>query len=434
MQPYPGRLQLLACLVLAGSATGQNAAALGKQIRKGEEPEQVAAAIKIGAMGPKRAKAIPDLLWGLQNSTERFRIAAIPAVARIGKKAVPYLKKALNNKDDLMRIAALMVIPQLAADAESLQPMMRKLWRYERIDLSDAVSDAFVGLGAHAVPEMIEGVEDFVNQQRACQVLGRIGKPAQPAVPALLKLLKSNSHGRSSAGWPLGRIGDPKTIPVMIEVIVEATKKLDSACDGAASGCARSLGEFGPAAAAAVPALLDLMEQKRQAGLDRVCSECAWALADIGTRNQEVLDRLRKLAATTESAEIRKAAKDSFDLLAMSKTASKGALTRGLRHPSAELRLLALKRIVERGTKLQGIGRSVARRLSKDPDISVRLAAVAALMALKETNDDIVDSLMAAAKSPDPQLKKAATEALAHLAPKGEDAKAKDPKAKAAKK
>jgi HEAT repeat protein len=126
-----------------------------------------------------------------------------------------------------------------------------------------------------AVPHLIKSLDDPDNpnpteavsvSRRAASSLGQIGPKAQAAIPVLMNLLKcKDDHLRNQVVLSLARIGgsdDEKTLKALISILQDPN---ECSVHGMA---ARGLGEIGPSARAAVPALIALLDVKK--GLPRL--------------------------------------------------------------------------------------------------------------------------------------------------------------------
>lgn len=406
-----GAVLALTCAALSCgvAAQKQSVRVLINKLRKGSEPERVAAAIDIGLLGSKGLKAVPDLLEAIVDGADLLRGEAARAVGRIGKKAVPKLRRTLQkSRGDELRIAALQAIAKLGDEAIPLMPLMHKLWLRDRIALSEAISATFVALGERSVPQMIKGVEDFAVRDKACRVLERLGKVGKPAIPALRKMLQGKAHGRCDAVAPLVATRDPAVIPDLVELLIEGAGRR-SRDDGTAYAAAMGIGKFGPAAAVAVPALLELAESDKST--DAIRTVAAESLGDVGVRSDAVKSRLRDLARRPDASKhLRNAVARSSAVLEMSDSASSGVLASGIRHQSVGLRLRALELTAQRGAKMVKHLEAITKVVTSDPEIACRIAGLAALLSIGKVTEQVIAAIDKAAAHPDKQLAAAARE------------------------
>jgi HEAT repeat protein len=177
----------------------------------------------------------------------------------------------------------------------------------------DAAAKALGEIGApgkDAVPVLIASLKenDYFAEQSAAEALGNMGSAAEAAVPALVKLLEPDHHPRQDVIIALGRIGPPakSTLPdlekslasfdsreslVAAEAIWRIDKRVDSTVPVLIASlklkemptigvnslffsivkpaieirrhAAQVLGEIGPKAKAAIPALREALKDER---------------------------------------------------------------------------------------------------------------------------------------------------------------------------
>lgn len=197
---------------------------------------------------------------------------------------------------------------------------------------------------AEAVPRLIEALADPDSEVRRCAAsgLGEIGSAAAPAVPALVRLLNSEDRwaGRAAA-WNLGRIpADPDIAvpaltaalsrrelrraaalalarfgPPAAHLILEFVRLLKDSTS--AEEAADVLGEFGPLAVAAVPALISGLTNPPQRL--RVVATChfreaaARALGKIGSA--EAIPALEAVSEHDDYPRVREAAAQALQKL-----------------------------------------------------------------------------------------------------------------------
>ncbi len=364
-----------------------------------------------------KAAGVNELVARIAAATGPERDLAAQELAALGTKAVPGLKRILEDGEDAQRIAALIGIGKMGKAAEPLAPAMSKLWLLERASLSDAIEHAFVGLGAVGAPELARCIGEFGIQIAACQALEKIGPAGKPAVPALCKLLATRTHGAHRAAAPLGAIRDPAALPFLTKAVTEGAEN-PRGCDSyKVANAAQALGRFGPAAAAAVPALVKVMQAEGEAGT-AMSDRAASALGDIGVRSEPVLAALRDVA-TKRTGDVQKAARDSLEVLECAAGASDGTIARAICHASSDLRLLGLQRAVERGASGQQLVRSIVWCYEHTDDVAVRMASIAALGAIGVSDEHVSRVLDAACRHADEKLAAAAQGVRAKLAAKG---------------
>jgi HEAT repeat protein len=180
---------------------------------------RAAAAWALGKLGDPRA--VPALIQALRDRSENVRFAAAWALGDLGDpQAVPALIKALGDGWDAVRFAAAWALGDLG-DPQAVPPL--SVWAHAG---EDAARDALQTLG-HPMLDLPQAVAQ-VAAQGAWGVLIRaltctqvrevvVGLGA-PAVPALIQALgDSDRDVRRAAAEALGAIGDPQAIPALIQ-------------------------------------------------------------------------------------------------------------------------------------------------------------------------------------------------------------------------
>jgi len=140
-----------------------------------------------------------------------------------------------------------------------------------------------------AVIEMIQTDSSDLNRGTAVTLLCGMKEKAAPAVPALIKAL-DDVKARQHVAASIHQIGDPAkpAIPRLNELLNDSDR-------AARADAAKGLGGFGPAAAEAVPALIETLKTDKN---DTVRREVANALGKIGAPASEAMPTLRELAKT----------------------------------------------------------------------------------------------------------------------------------------
>ncbi len=374
------------------------------------------ATVALPAQG--KAAGVNELLARIAAAKGAERDVAAQELAALGGKAVPGLRRVLEDGEDAQRIVALFAIGKMGKAAEPLLPVMSKLWLAERLELTQAIQKSFVALGAVGVPELARCVGEFGIQSNACQTLAEIGPAGKPAVPALCKLLSSRTVSAHTAASTLGAIRDPAAIPFLVKAVTEGAENPRGCDEYKVANSAQALGRIGPAAAAAVPALVKVMQAEGVAATATMCDRAATALGDIGVRTEPVLAALRNVAKTG-AGDVKRAAQESLDILECAVGSSDDAVARAIRHANFDLRLRGLQRAVERAANGRPFVASIVWCYEHTDDIAVRMAAVGALGAIGLQDEHVTRVLDAAAKHPDAKLAAAAQEVRARFERKG---------------
>ncbi len=210
------------------------------------------------------------LPWKEEFKRTPDQASAARAVKNLGTNAIPYLITSLqkqtagfdglfgwnNEPPEVFHRRATLAFEALGAEGRSAIPDLARALHQKTCPWSAAQALAAIGPEGWAV--LTTNIFDPEDSTSGCSIwaLGA-SRGAVPGTVAALETYfeRNQSNGNDAiAAWALSQIGqDPdKVIPMLIRGL--DFKRLDSLW-----GCALALGEFGPAAHAAVPKLLELL-------------------------------------------------------------------------------------------------------------------------------------------------------------------------------
>jgi HEAT repeat protein len=230
-----------------------------------------------------------------------------------------------------------------------------------------------------ALPELIRALDDSDKQvwTNALGAIAAIGPDARDAVPRLMQAMDgrkprdSRTRDRGQmlmrSAHALACIGDAAK-PALIDAL-----KQDDA--GLRIGAAKALGEMGPPAKDALPALMENLSHRD----DEVFNEVIDAIGQIG--------------------------KDAA-----------GPLIQSLGAPDARARLGSVRALAAIGSAANA-GRALLDRNAKEPETQVRAAILRALPGAGLGQDKFVPVLVSALRGADAELRSAATHALLVVRP-----------------
>jgi HEAT repeat protein len=213
---------------------------------------RIAVAVAISQLDPGNRRPVDILLNMLETNDESSKSEALLALGQLGpraKVAIPALLGiiARADADPLSALMAISTLGRMGPAAEAAVPALAK-----KLGTDDAIS------------------------MTTLEALAQLGPAARIAIPALRSTLASSSvvYYRIKAAVALCKI-DEKTDPY-VPVIVECLRDKSPAVRGAAIS---ALGDLGPIAVSAVPALRDALDDPRTEHMARE------ALRKITSRN-----------------------------------------------------------------------------------------------------------------------------------------------------
>ncbi|MEM9906226.1 MAG: HEAT repeat domain-containing protein [Cyanobacteria bacterium P01_D01_bin.44] len=210
-------------------------------------------------MGPEAKAAIPVLESELNAADSSLRAQIPQALATIGgADTLSILLGALRHRDPMVKSAAVTALGSLEAEAYPAVPALRRALRAPQLAPKAAQALGQIGPGAQAaVPNLIARLSGAANIRfAAVEALGDIGPAARTATPALVDLLGDSTTGQA-AGRALADIG-AATVPDLLEALKSRNATVQH-------NAVKALGLLGPDAAEAAPLLARLMPSSDQA-------------------------------------------------------------------------------------------------------------------------------------------------------------------------
>lgn len=323
----------------------------------------------LGKIQSDPAKTVPALTALLADRSAIIRAAAIDALRMFGpaaKSSLEQLHKSLGDTEPLIKVSAARAIayidwgnansttkivpvliaglksPQDAVASEAIQglamvgpaaaPALQELLNADGSRTSMLACDALSAMGPGAktaVDKLLATAKSSKSAMRwhALNAIGSIGPDAKSAVPALVEALSDQDHHiRYVAEQSLLQIGKPAVADLVTALKSEPTK----------STATRVLTEIGPDAAAAVPALTSLLQEKNP----ELRREVILALASIGPDAKSAAPELVKIL---QDKEFMYRAAAAFAIGKLNATDSAAAVKTAFQNAdSSELRLASL--------------------------------------------------------------------------------------------
>lgn len=274
--------------------------------------------LTLASIGPAARDATPDLVALLENDLSDARAAAAFALIKIGAKEVlpllpktlqdektpllrevsawglvtlssdhqkyasfliPVLVNGLRHPIDLARIESAAALSRLGSAASSTAPALIAAFQQEKNP--NARREMLAALG-QINPEPAPALQsikvalndsDYSVKYTAYYALGSLGPAASQEIPLLVKNLQDRDEFlQIVSAWALIRIS-PQTQEVVSKALPLLTKGLEILDPRARFDAASALGELGPAARNALPALQKIEEKDTEEAVRKAAAE-----------------------------------------------------------------------------------------------------------------------------------------------------------------
>lgn len=260
------RMQAILALAGIGEKAAAAAPAVAEVLEASDESSRSAAAFALGRLRAAgcdeclaKAAASDDAFLATTAAWARARIH--PDDAALVAEAVDRLEKGLDSADPEMRAASASGLSDLAADLdaagkERLAGEFIGLLADADPEAGLAAGAALVRLGAAAVPALDGALANAALKPAVLEIAAAIGPAAKPLLPKLVALLDDpDVQIREEAAVAVGNLkaDAAEAAPAIEKLLADAASPA-----GLRYAAAYALGQIGPAAAAAEPALRSL--------------------------------------------------------------------------------------------------------------------------------------------------------------------------------
>jgi HEAT repeat protein len=230
--------------------------------------ERVEVLDTLAAFGPLAEPVVTALTGQLSGKDATVRAAAAAALGKVGvkaKEAVPELCRRLEDDDGKVRVAAAAALGEVGPVTDAVVPALAKALKFQESVFSETSLAAAAALGKigpaakAAVPDLVAELKRShpIWTHYYAKALGGIGPDAKDALPALRTLMEEKIDPkdnlvdslRFNQAWAAFAL-------VRLDRDADAQKFLIEALKGPRPDLAAgALGELGPLAKDAVPAL-----------------------------------------------------------------------------------------------------------------------------------------------------------------------------------
>jgi HEAT repeat protein len=373
-------------------------------VADGEKMPRQDAARALGRIGPTAAGSVEALISATENSDDGIRRKAIEALGRIGPaaaRAIPALKAALHRTGEFR-----------GEEGPGLECL--------------TIVKAMADIGASPMAELADDLasDRIPKRYRAAQLIVHFGPKAKPLIPRLIRAtrdgdLKGDAQDaeelkgdilavRAEAAAALSVV-DPGSA-VVISALVDVVKANGSASNVAAA----ALGQLGPAAKDALPAVLDAFKR----GNRDLRLASAPALVQIAPGKTEILPPLIS-SLTDEDHDVREAVLVSLGRLgSLARPAIPAILRAFFGEENVNCRRAAAEALGRIGPAASSAVPALIKIL-KDDNSDVRIAAVESLGRIGPAASSAVAALVDLLKDKrnDSPLRRAAGRALVRIGP-----------------
>ena len=377
---------------------------------------QANAANALAILGLGAHTAEPALLKALPSASadaQRHLLRALAAVSTHPENAVPPILAVLNSDAALgTKVAALHALGEFGPDARSAVASVVELLNSDnpRVRLEAVETLGEIGPAAEqACPNLVAALQDAdgLITIEAANALSRIGTGA---VEPLTSLLKDPNY-EVLAATILGDIG-----PAAAPAVPNLVQLLDSDESDARRAALLAIAGIGPGASSAADKLLEILNGTNEAARPGA----AYALARIGA--QQATPALKKVLAETDDERLQLATAWALVMLNPEAPEAEQAvpvLQKGLADPWELVRRECIVALAAIGPGAQSSAEALMGLLD-DPDPQVRAEALIALPKVNADVQQLLPRLVQGLQDEDLQTRYASAFVLGHL---GEQAK-----------
>lgn len=194
------------------------------QIKSRMAQERFVAIKDLGHSKADDSSSLQALIEALQDTEPANRAEAARSLGMIGGPAVDVLISALRHNDIMVRREAAVSLGKVGPAAKPAAPLLAGMLKDAdlKVRMSAATSLGQIGAGAaEAIPVLVQALQDsnLIFCRLVSQALGQIGRAS---VPALIDALRNDDKNvRREAAWALGQIGPDagSAIPALAELL-----------------------------------------------------------------------------------------------------------------------------------------------------------------------------------------------------------------------
>ncbi|MDB5391562.1 MAG: repeat-containing protein [Planctomycetaceae bacterium] len=368
----------------------------------------------LGTIGESAQETAAALVEALTDGIDMVRAKAVEALGKIGESAaeiaVPALVLALRDHDNTVCALAAEALGQMGRSAEETVPNLIQLLSHINPQVRASVAESLGKLGrnspmARTNLEQACRDDDAGVRSQSLRALGQMGCPTTSSKQTVLESLQDiDGPVRSAAVDALGAWGDLDEIslPRLLELLQDPNDEVKVQVARALPRCA------GDTDAAVEGLCRQLLEDTS----DMVQVQAAWALGEIGPAAAAAGPALVQASQTGEIS-VREQAMRAIALILPPESIS--TLVAGLKDPNSVIRKVASEGLLKAAAIPPEIVPDLIDALN-DPEVLVRTNAVQVLSRLNPIPSAAIPLLVACADDSDESLRNTAVRVL-KLAP-----------------
>jgi len=345
------RREILLAIGRLGAEAAPAVPTITKLVSDKDQSVQNAAAYSLGQIGPPAKSSLDALREGMKSTDELMPTVCAWAMARIEPdskeawaNAKPLLLAALRHKNPRVQALSLKGLLDMGTPPAELLPVLNEVLAESDPKLVDEILAVLASSGHEGLPGLILALKRPESRGHAALLLERLGPKASEAVPGLIVAAGDKSaEVRREALYALGAIlaGKGPADPAIIAALDDQDTQVRATA-------AYALGRIGPASRGAVGKLRPMLESDEP--LVRVVS--AWALVHITPQDDEVTRKAVPIliqGLKSETVAVRRGSANALGKLGPKAREAAGALTDATRDPDATVRTAALAALEQLG-------------------------------------------------------------------------------------
>jgi HEAT repeat protein len=380
----------------------------------GNEKSRFWAILVLSDLGPQAKDAVPSLLKALDSDKPEVRREVLMCLGEIGpgaKDAIPQLTQALEDEDKAVVFAASYALAKIGVEAKSASRAISQGLRSEDEFLQIVSAWALIKVNADnetaiekGLPWLLQGLQNRENKAvriAAARAIVDLKPPHEILIPKISKIMEE---------------GTPETRAELIEAVAavgaEAVPGLSRALkyEDIRPMAAQALGQIGPDAAEAVPALTQYLAESNT----ETQREILFALGQIGAASKSAVPEVLK-QLENEDEDVRYSAVFALGNIGQEASDAVPELIKNIKSDDEFYRLVsawALVKISPKNEELAKLGLPLLILALKHDRAFVRIEAINTLGELGEAASPAVPALKEALEDPDEDVRRLAAEAL----------------------